>query len=471
MVVSLPTIARDLNLSESLLLWPAAVSSLSCGCTLLVCGSISDVVGGRRTYLLGTAFLAATTIACALARNGVELIAFRTAQGLAMAFCLPSSVLLITSNIPEGHSRNIAFACLGAGQPVGFGAGLVIGGLLIECLNWRSGYYIGSGLTFAIFLASIFALPADIVESVPISIIFRRMGTEVDWFGCFLLSTSLGLFSYIFAVLATCPENFLHPTPSALFVVALLLIPKFAYWIHRQERLGRKAVIPPSLWTNRLFTSLCVIVFFVWGCFNATQYFITLYFQLVEDLSPVQTAVRFLPQVIVGAVTNLMTGWLVKHVRANYLIIGSCIITSICPLLMATIDPSWSYWHSAFFALCFIPVCADVLFPVGNLLIVSLFPPETHGLAGGVFNTVSNIGNSVGLAVTAMITTSVTRTKIMDNASVVDAMLGGYRASFLTCFAAHVLVLVIVVFGMRNVGKVGVEAEKGSPMNDMEGTE
>jgi nitrate/nitrite transporter NarK len=245
-----------------------------------------------------------------------------------------------------------------------------------------------------------------------------------------------------------------------LFVVALILIPKFAYWIHRQERLGRRAIIPPSLWTNKEFTSLCVIVFFVWGCFNATQYFITLYFQLVEDLSPIQTAIRFLPQVIMGTATNMATGWLVKHVRTPYLIICSCIITSICPLLMATIDPTWSYWKSAFFALCFIPICADVLFPAGNLLIISLFPHETHGLAGGVFNTVSNIGNSVGLAITAMITTSVTSTKITNNASVVDAMLGGYRASFWTCFAVHVLVLIVAAFGLRNVGKVGLKAEK-----------
>ncbi|TVY38314.1 putative MFS-type transporter [Lachnellula subtilissima] len=458
MTVSLPTIARDIDLPDSLLLWPPAVSSLSCGCTLLAFGSISDVVGGRRIYLLGMFLLTGTTIACGLSRNAVDLILFRTAQGLAMALCLPSSVLLITSNIPHGEHHNIAFACLGAGQPVGFGFGLIIGGIFIEERTWRYGYYLAGGLTFAIFLSAIFALPADPAESQPISTILTRIRREIDWIGCLLLSVCNGIFLYLFSVLASDTHNFVTPTYLSLTVVAILIIPAFVLWVRKQERLGQKAIIPPSLWGNKVFATLCFIVFIVWGCFNATQYFISLYFQLIQGLSAIQTSLRFLPQAVIGLGISLLTGWLVKYVPAAILVLCSAIITAVCPILMTTIDPTWSYWRSSFFALICIPICADVLFTVANLLIISLFPDD-HGLAGGVFNTVSNIGNSVGLAVAAVIAASVTKAESGGNhpKGPIDALMSGYRASFLACVVSNVFVLIGVYYGLRNVGKVGVK--------------
>jgi Na+/melibiose symporter-like transporter len=271
-------------------------------------------------------------------------------------------------------------------------------------------------------------------------------------------STCIGILLYLFSVLAGGPRKFLTSASLALSVVALFLIPALTWWVRRQEKLGRKAIIPPSLWNNRVFTSICVIAFIVWGCFNATQYFITLYFQMIQGLSAIRKALRFLPQVVMGLGTNLLTGWLVKHVPADILILGSAIVTAICPILMATIDPGWTYWRSSFFALTFIPICADMLFTVANLLIVSLFPDDTHGLAGGVFNTVSNIGNTVGLAVTAVVAASVTKAVaggyVKDP---IEALIDGYRASFLTCLVSNVFVLIAVWYGLRNIGKVGVE--------------
>jgi MFS family permease len=457
LVVSLPTMSRDLGLKNALLLWPASVSALACGCTLLISGSIADVVGGRKMYLIGVFFLTLTTIACGVCRSGLELILFRAAQGLALSLCLPSSVILITSNIPLGSWRNTAFACLGAGQPVGFSVGLVIGGIFVESIGWRYGYYIGAIVTFAIFIISLFGIPPDpISESQDLSGTWKRMRTEIDWIGCMLLSTSLGMFSYVLSVLAAGSSRFLEPASIALFSLAVILIPVFAFYVRRQERLGRKAIIPPSLWGNRVFTSLCITVFFIWGVFNAVQFFLTLFYQDVQSLSGIQTSIRFLPMVVTGTATNFITGWLVKRVRADVLVLGSAVITAISPLLMAIANPEWSYWTCAFMATACAPICADVLFTVANLLITSVFPPQTHGLAGGVFNTISNIGNSVGLAVTAVVASSVT---LAEKGDPVEALIDGYRATFWLCFASNVLVLAVVAFGLRKIGKVGVKID------------
>jgi MFS family permease len=274
LVVALPTMARDIGLSDALLLWPASVSALSCGCTLLLSGSIADVVGGRKMYLAGVFCLTLTTIACGVGRTGIQIILFRAVQGVAISLCLPSSVLLITGNIPTGTWRNAAFACLGAGQPVGFSVGLIIGGVFVQTVDWRFGYYIGAILTFAIFIISIFGIPSDSAsESQSFPTISKRLKTEIDWTGCLLLSTSLGIFSYVLSVLAAGSAHFLEPASIALFSIAVILVPIFAYYVRRQERLGRKVIIPPSLWANLVFTSLCITVFVIWGVFNAVQFF------------------------------------------------------------------------------------------------------------------------------------------------------------------------------------------------------
>ena len=460
LVVSLPTMASDLDLSQDLLLWPAGVNALACGCTLLLSGSIADVVGGRKVYLIGIFSLTMTTIACGLCRTGLELIIFRAVQGVAVSLCLPSSVILITSNIPTGTYRNTAFACLGAGQPLGFSVGLVLGGVFIREIGWRYGYYIGAILTFITFIISIFGIPADnLAESQSARVALQRINTEIDWMGCLLLSTSLGMFSYVLSVLASGISHFLAPTTITMFSIAVLLLPIFVWYSYRQERFGRKVIIPPSLWRNYVFTSLCLTIFVVWGVFNSVELFLTLYYQIVEQLSPIETSIRFLPMVVSGTVTNVLTGWLVKRVRADVLVMGSAIITALGPLLMALNKTGSSYWTYPFVATACMPICADVLFTVGNLVITSVFPPQTHGLAGGVFNTISNIGQSVGLAITAVVASSVTIAEKGKGEIPTEMLMDGYRATFWLCFGASVLVLGVIGSGLRKIGKVGIKQD------------
>ena len=460
LTVSLPTMAREIRLSESLLLWPASVNSLACGCTLLLSGSITDVVGCRNIYLLGEFLLVVTTIACGVSRTGIQLILFRTFQGVALSLCLPSSVSLITSNIQIGSYRNAAFSCLGAGQPLGFSVGLVLGGVFVDGVGWRYGYYIGAILILVIFIVSIFGIPAEKnATSQSQATILGRLRTQIDWIGCLLLSVSLGMFSYVLSVVASGGSHFLQPASLVLFSIALVLLPMFLIHVRRQEHLGGTSIIPPSLLRNRVFTSLCIAVFLIWGVFGAMEFFLTLFYQSVQRLSAIQTSLRFLPMVVTGSLVNFLTGWLVTRVRANVLVLASAAITAIAPMLMAVVNTTWSYWACAFIATACAPVCADVLFTVANLFITSVFPPEKHALAGGVFNTISNIGNSIGLAITAVVASRVTLDRERKGETMAEMLMDGYRVTFWLCFGADILVLGVAAVGLRKIGKVGLKVD------------
>ncbi len=159
---------------------------------------------------------------------------------------------------------------------------------LCSKISWRYGYYVGAILTFDSFIFSIFGIPVDIVlvESQSFGSVLQRMKTEIDLIGCCLLSSSLGLFSYVLSVLASGVSHFLAPTSITLFSIAVVLIPIFIWHTRRQERLNQPAIIPPSLWSNPVFTSLCITVFLIWGVFSAIEFFLTLFYQSVQQLSP-----------------------------------------------------------------------------------------------------------------------------------------------------------------------------------------
>lgn len=175
---------------------PLSIYALTCGCTLLLLGSVSDVVGSRPMYLTGCVLQSGFTLACGLAQTGTQLIVFRAFAGISISFCLPSAVSIITSTFPEGKSRNIAFASMGGGQPIGFSIGLVLGGVFSDTIGWRWGFHISAIINTMIFVIAFFGLP-KIDDKQPR--IVHRLKTEIDWVGIGVGSASLALLSYCFA--------------------------------------------------------------------------------------------------------------------------------------------------------------------------------------------------------------------------------------------------------------------------------
>ena len=250
-----------------------------------------------------------------------------------------------------------------------------------------------------------------------------------------------------------------NPVPLATLLISLALIPTFIFWVGRQEKLGRPAIIPNSVWRNRIFTTVCIGVFMTWGVFNAIETFLTLFFQDVQRISAIQTSVRFLPAPITGALANILMGLFAHKVRADYAVIFAIVLTSIGALMMCVIQPEWSYWAAAFPAVALNPIGAEALFTVSNLVITSVFPARLQALAGGIFNTIAQIGKTVGLAMSGVIATTVTEHSRFEHKESPEALMEGYRAAFWYMFAGSVATLLLFTWGLRGIGKVGMKRE------------
>jgi MFS family permease len=458
--IALPHMVTTLSIPPSLLLWPASINALTCGCSLILSGAIADVVGPRFMYILGTALQSVFTLACGLAKTSAQIIVFRGLAGVAIAFCLPSAVSLISGYFPQGRRRNMAFAAMGGGQPVGFAIGLVVGGVLADSkVTWRGGFYVAAGINTVVLAVTFWGLPKLDEGRADHETMWKRLRSEIDWTGALLLSSGLAMLSYVFAALTGSVRTINQPATIALLVLAVVLIVGFVGWVQRQEKLGQPAIIPNSIWRNRIFTSVCVDVFLLWGAFNAMEALLTFFFQDVQLLSATATSLRFLPVAVMGILLNLVVGSLIHRVRADWAISLSCLISCISPILTATMKPTSPYWEFVFPAITLSAIGVDVLFTASQLVITSAFPDRTQALAGGVFNTVAQVGKSVGLAISAVIANSISESVEHSGKPHTLVLLDGYRGAWWFCLGSCASVVVVSIFGLRNIGKLGVKRD------------
>lgn len=180
-------------------------------------------------------------------------------------------------------------------------------------------------------------------------------------------------------------------------------------------------------------------------------------FQEIQHLTAIQAAIRILPSVVVGVILNFTTGMAVHRVPVVWLVVITSLVSSGSPLLMALIQVEWPYWTSAFFAQILMPFSVDVLLTVGLIVVTAAFPEDKQSIAGAVFNTASQFGTSLGLAIMQVISTAVTRDKLQLRPA--EALLEGYRASFWTMFVFMVVSAAIGAMGLRKSGKIGLKRE------------
>ncbi|KAL8721628.1 MAG: hypothetical protein Q9225_001717 [Loekoesia sp. 1 TL-2023] len=280
------------------------------------------------------------------------------------------------------------------------------------------------------------------------------------------------------------PDNLKATANVILLVISLALVPIFVLWMSYQEKNSRPALIPNSIWKNTAFTSICIVQLLSWAVLNVMEFYSSLFFQEVQNLSSLQTALRFLPNVVSGAAFNICTGFYAHKFQAGYLVSITTLLSSLAPLLMALTNPTWSYWYTAFWAMLILPVSADeshrsysarfikwlrnsandcyllkVLFTVAALIVTSAFPDRTQALAGGVFQTLAQFGNSLGLAIMASISSSVTERSNIPAKTSPAALLARYRVAFWVSLGWVLFAVVIGSLGLRKAGHIGLKRE------------
>ncbi|KAJ6489858.1 efflux transporter [Mycena sanguinolenta] len=424
--IALPTIGSALKAPSASLQWLVSAYPLSSGCLLLFCGHLADVHGRKRVFVGGSAILFAFTLGCAFVRDDVTLAVLRGFQGIGGAATIPAALGILAHEFPpsSGRARAAAFSSFSAGAPLGGALGMVLGGLVTELskYTWRAQFILSAAIAFATLLVGIFVIPPDppLQES---NFIPPPRDTRTDWPGAFLSAAGLILLVFVLGqgsgpgipppgmgmnistkyLLASFPDIV------SLLVLSLVLLALFALWELHLERAALAyappPLLPPSLFTRRrgrvgVIYGIALLQF---GAFMIWAFWVQLYYQVYIGYSPVRTVVRLTPMFVTGLICNVVVALLVGRVPTLWLLATGTLTTTIAPLLFALIIPSAPYWAFGFPAAICSVVGADFLFASGTMFVADSVAPGEQSVAGGVFQTMTQLGTSFGVTASTIL--------------------------------------------------------------------
>lgn len=225
--------------------------------------------------------------------------------------------------------------------------------------------------------------------------------------------------------------------------------------------------LPPlmrlDLWTRARgrFAAIQVIAFLVNGAFSTWSYWATLYYQDYLELTPIEAMLRLLPMSPAGIAVNVVFMLIASRVTGQIIIMLGCIGTGLANLLFAVISTDTTFWAFGFPAAVLSVWGSDFLMSGGSVFTAHVALPQEQSLAGGVFNTVGQIGTAFAMTITTITYDRTVRSHaasmgILLNEDVTNAppaaLLAGYRIAQWTAFALAMGGLVLSVVCLRGVG-------------------
>jgi EmrB/QacA subfamily drug resistance transporter len=437
--VALPSIARDLELSQDTLQWIVTAYSLAFGGFLLLGGRAADLFGRRRVFMTGMVLFTGGSLACALAETGGALIAFRALQGFGGAIVSPATLAIISAAFRHGGTeRNKAFGIWGAVAGSGAAAGVLLGGVLTEYLGWEWIFLVNVPVGVAIFALAPVLISEGRVEGVD-----RR----VDPLAAILVTA--GLLAFIYAMSEAPDAGWTSAQTILLTLAAVALVALFVFKELRTE----SPLVPLGLFRIRPVVVANSVGALLGGALFGGFFMLTLYMQQVLGYSALEAGFAFLATagtsvVAAGIAQALVTRLGVKPVMAT----GLTLLT-LSYLWFTRLPPDGRFWNDLFapyvasgfgLAFTFVPL---------SLAALTVVEDRISGVSSGLLNASQQIGGALGVAIIATISTTHSESLLVDRVPLAEALTEGYQRAFWipVAFAAAAVALTAAILRSRDV--------------------
>ncbi|GAA2628589.1 MFS transporter [Actinomadura fulvescens] len=452
--IALPSVQRDLGISDGDRQWIITSYMLAFGSLLLLGGRIADYTGRKRTFLIALLGFAGASALGGAAGNFELLLIARALQGVFGALLGPSALSLLTVTFPEPKERAKAFGIWGAISAAGGAVGLLAGGALTQYLDWRWCLYIN----IPIALLSAIGGQAMLTES-------RREGKSRFDIPGVLLVTS-GLVAIVYATSRAESDGWGSANVIGLLAAGAALLAAFGF----VESRVAEPLLPPRVVASRtrggayLAVGLAVI-----GMFGAFL-FMTFYLQIVKGFSPVKTGVGFLPMVTsVLLSAGGLTTRLLPKVAPRALIVPGMLISCVGMLWMLRVEADTSYAGGVLVAQLLIGFGAGLILPVALNYSTHGVDDGDSGVASASINTAQQIGGSLGTALLNTIAASATADYLASHgpspATARQAVVEGF-ATASAWGAAIILVGAVIVAILMNTPRPDQDAEETDSAED-----
>ena len=378
--VALPDIDSELNTSFTDLQWVVDAYALTLAATMLNAGSLGDLLGRKRVFLVGIALFTLSSAFCGAATTPLWLIVARGAQGIGGAAMFAGSLALISQEF-HGRERGTAFGIWGATVGLAVAIGPLVGGALTTYVGWRWIFFVNIPIGVACVIAGLRELRETRDEE----------HGGFDLWG--LLTLTAGLFALVLGLFRGNDWGWSSGRVIGLFLAAAVLLVSFAVVELRQSA----PMFDFRLFKVPTFTGAQITAFAMSSCMFAQFLFIPLYIENVLGYSAVATGVRFLPLSLVSFVVAPIAGRLSTRVPVRLLLSGGLATIGVALLLMWGIDlgSDWTTLLAGFIVggigigLVNAPLASTA---------VSVVEPRRAGMASGINNTFRQVGIATGIA-------------------------------------------------------------------------
>jgi EmrB/QacA subfamily drug resistance transporter len=408
--VAIPTIQRDLHLTESGIEWVVSAYILSFAGLLLAGGRFADVFGRRRLFMLGLIVFTGASLAAGLSGSANLLIASRAVQGVGAAVLTPTTLAIISTTYEDPKERAGAIGLWGAVGALALALGPLLGGLLSQHASWHWIFFINVPIGAVTLALAAWAIPArvDTTEHRPL-----------DLAG--VLSSAASLVSLTYALIQGPDKGWTDPVVLGAFGLAAIVAVAF-FLI---ERRAVDPMIDLSLFANRAFAGgTTAIMLWAFGLFGIS-FFTSLYLQDVLGFSASKAGATFVPMALLMAASATVSDRVARRFGAHRsvgLAMGLMGIGIVSVSLLGR--------HAGYLDLMpglgIAGIGGGQIFSLTNTVIGGM-PAERSGVAAGVFNASREMAGLLGITIIGVIVTAREHTQLRDGHPYLTSFLSGYR--------------------------------------------
>ncbi|HEY6748846.1 MAG TPA: MFS transporter [Mycobacteriales bacterium] len=391
--IALPSAQRALGFGDADRQWVVTAYTVCFAGLLLLGGRIADVVGRRRAFAAGVAGFAAASLLAGLAPNLPTLVAGRALQGACAAVISPAALSLLAVTFTEPKQRARAFAVFGAVASSGAAAGLLLGGVLTEYLDWRWCLFVNVAIAGGVLI-----LGRRVLPDPP-----RFPGAGLDLTSAVLATGGLA------GVVLGCGRAAGSGWSSVEVVLPLAGgAAALAAFVARQ-RLLAAPLLPLRLLASRnrvgAYLAAGTAVVGAFGMFLILTY----YLQVILHYSPIRAGLAVLPLTLANVISGYQLGnRLLPHVRPRLLMAGGLLAAAGGLALLGTLHEHSTYAASVLPAELLVGVGMGALFPATFTIAIAGVSQRDTGVASALITTATQVGSSLGTAVLNTVAVSAT---------------------------------------------------------------